>query len=103
MRQTQFALSCAGALLLVLVPASYAADPPTDMTSSAPAEATAAPADATAVPPPAGMANPQSQVAVETPPVEGTSAAPAERMAADACADKSASGSLDCEKLKGSE
>ena len=85
MQQKPFALGCAGALLLMLGSASYAADTPADMTVSPPPEATTAPFETT--------------VAAETPADARVSSMPDERMASDPC-ESQASSSLDCEKLK---
>jgi hypothetical protein len=76
MQQRQFALmSCAGAFLLVLASASYAADMPGDVSAS-------------------------PQVAAETPADARVSTMPTDKMATDPCGNQSFSGSLDCEKLK---
>jgi len=99
--------SFAGGLLFALGSVAYAADTPADMAASPPAEATAAPPDATAAAPadsaitPASEAasSPPPQVAVETP-ADARATAAEQQMAADPCAGPSASGSLDCEKLK---
>jgi small metal-binding protein len=113
MQRTQFMLSCAGGLLLVLAPALYAADTPGDMTASAPPESTApadataaapanaivaAPADATVAAPAEAAAASPPQVAAETP-IDARATAE-QQMATDPCAGASAPGSLDCEKLK---
>jgi Small metal-binding protein len=110
MQLKQFVWSCAGGLLLVLASTSYAADTPADMTASAPPEATApadatapapaaAPADATAAAPADAAATSPPQVAAETP-VDARATTAEQQMASDPCAGSSASGSLDCEKLK---
>jgi len=106
MQLKQFVWSCAGGLLLGLASASYAADTPANMTASTPTEATT-PADATAAPPadatvaaPADVAaTSPPQVAAETP-LDARASAAEQQMATDPCAGSSASGSLDCEKLK---
>ena len=100
MERKQFALSCAGALLLALVSASYAADTPSDATVSPSPEAVTAPAGSTALPSAESAASSQPQVAAETPVDTRVSAMPDEKMAADPCSGQSAAGSLDCEKLK---
>jgi hypothetical protein len=100
MQRKQFVWSCAGGLLLVLVSASYAADTPGDVTISPAPEAATAPAEATPTMPTDAASNAQPQVAAETPADERVSSMSSERMATDPCADQSASGSLDCEKLK---
>ena len=106
MELKRFTLSCAGGILLVLAPAAFGADAPGDMTAITPPEATAAPADATAAPPADAMVTPStdastppSQVAVETP-ADVRAASAEQQMATDPCASQSASGSMDCEKLK---
>ena len=99
--------SCAGGFILVLASVSYAADAPGDMTVSsspdaavAPADVTAAaPADATMTPSSEATASTPAQVAAETP-ADARAAAAEQQMASDPCAGPSASGSLDCEKLK---
>lgn len=106
MQLKRFTLGYAGGCLLVLSSASYGADTPSDMTASPPPEATAAPADATAAPPADAMVTPSTdastpppQVAVETP-ADVRAASAEQQMATDPCASQSASGSMDCEKLK---
>jgi Flp pilus assembly protein TadG len=98
--------SCAGGLFLVLASVSYAADTPADMTASTPPEATApadaaaaAPANAAAAAPADAPGTAPSQVAAETP-VDARATSAEQQMATDPCAGSSASGSLDCEKLK---
>ena len=102
--------SCAGGLLLVLASAAHAADTPADVAATSPPEAAVAPAEVTApaptppiepaATPPADAATaPPPQVAAETP-ADARAAAAEQQMASDPCADPSASGSLDCEKLK---
>ena len=100
MQHRQILWSIAGGLLLVLASASYAADTPSDVTISTAPEAVMAPADVTPAPPTDAASNPQPQVAAETPADERVSSMSSEQMATDPCADQSASGSLDCEKLK---
>lgn len=100
MQHRQILWSIAGGLLLVLASASYAADTPSDVTISPAPEAVMAPADVTPAPPTDAASNPQPQVAAETPADERVSSMSSEQMATDPCADQSASGSLDCEKLK---
>ncbi|HEX6949741.1 MAG TPA: small metal-binding protein SmbP, partial [Nitrospira sp.] len=75
-------------------------------TASPPPEASAAPADAIAAPPADAMVTPSTdastpppQVAVETP-ADVRAASAEQQMATDPCASQSASGSMDCEKLK---
>ena len=89
--------SCAAGFSLVLASVSYAADAPADMTANPAAEATTAPADAAAAAADPIMTPPQ--VAAETPP-DARATAAEQQMATDPCAAPSASGSLDCEKLK---
>jgi len=89
--------SCAGGLFLVLASVSYAADMPADITASPPPETTAAPADSTVTPP--TDSTPPPQVAAETP-ADARVLAAEQQMASEPCAGASASGSLDCEKLK---
>jgi len=89
--------SCAGGLFLMLASVSYAADMPADITASPPPETTAAPADSTVTPP--TDSTPPPQVAAETP-ADARVLAAEQQMASDPCAGASASGSLDCEKLK---
>ena len=100
MQHRQILWSIAGGLLLVLASASYAADTPSDVSISPAPEAVMAPADVTPAPPTDAASNPQPQVAAETPADERVSSMSSEQMATDPCADQSASGSLDCEKLK---
>ena len=91
MQLKRFVFICAASVLLVLASGSYAADTP--------AEATTNPMPEAAVTPPAeAAANPLPQVAAEPPADTRVSSMPTEGMSADPCA--SASGSLDCEKLK---
>src|SRR5262245_59682967 len=101
MKQKCFALiSCAGALLLVLVPASYAADAPGDVAASPPPEAAVTPADATVTAPADSSAAPvENQGSSVTDMQSGTTATPSSeaRMASDPCTEKSAA-NTDCEK-----
>jgi hypothetical protein len=92
MQRKQFALSCAGALLLVLVSTSYAAETSTDVMVSPSPEAVNAPSD-TQVAPTAD----QVSVANETPSEAMANPSSQERMAADSCANQS---TADCERLK---
>lgn len=93
MQLKRFVFICAASVLLVLASGSYAAD-----TSP---EATVNPAPEAAVSSPTGAAaSPLPQVAAEPPADTRVSSMPTERMGTDPCADQSASGSLDCEKLK---
>jgi hypothetical protein len=98
MQQKWLTLSFSGGLLLVLVSASYAADMPADVAASPPPEAAIAPVDPAVTPPGDAAVTSQPQVAVETPVDERMGST--EQMATDPCAGPSASGSLDCEKLK---
>ena len=93
MQLRRFVFICAASVLLVLASASYAADTP--------AEATVNPTPEAAVTPPAEAA-PSSlpQVAAEPPADTRVSSMPTEGMSTDPCGNQSASGSLDCEKLK---
>jgi Small metal-binding protein len=113
MQVTHIVWSCAGGLLLVFASAAYAADTSTDVAATSAPEATAASPDVTAaaptapvdpaepaVTPPADAASTQPpQVAAETP-ADARAAAAEQQLATDPCAGPSASGSLDCEKLK---
>ena len=98
---------CAGGFFLVLASVSYAADAPGEMTVTSPPDAAAAPADVTAAAPADATMTPSSeaastapaQVAAETP-ADARAASAEQQMGTDSCADPSASGSLDCEKLK---
>jgi small metal-binding protein len=100
MQRKQIVWSCAGGLLLAAASAAYAADTPGDVTVSPAPEAATAPADATPTIPTDAASNAQPQVAAETPVDERGTSMSSERMASDPCAEQSASGALDCEKLK---
>jgi hypothetical protein len=100
MQLKRFVFICAASLLLVLASASYAADTPAEATANPAPEAAANPPAEAAAPPADATANPQPQFAAETPAETRVSSMPAEEMAKDPCAGQSASGSLDCEKLK---
>lgn len=92
MQRKQFASSCAGVILLVLISASYAAETSTDVMASPPPDAVNAPSDSQVAP-----TADQVSAATETPSEAMANPSSQERMAADSCANQSAA---DCERLK---
>ena len=99
MQQKHFVFSCAGSLLLALASATYAADMSAEATANPPDVAATSPADAAANPQPEQAMSLSAETPADTR-VSSMSPTAAESMSANPCADQTAAGSLDCEKLK---
>jgi hypothetical protein len=98
MQHKRIALTCGGALLLVLASPSYAAETSSDATVSSPPEAVNAPSDTMAIPAAESTEHPAAvSVATETPSEAVANPSAREHMASDPCANQSAA---DCERLK---